>query len=224
MKTVLLTGGSGEIGCAILNKFQQNGYDVIAPKHIEMDLSSVKSINQFMMQLKRPIDVFIHCGGFNEPKEVGKLTHDDIEKTMQINAFSFYDIIFHLLPQLKKQKNIYILGVSSMYDTFSRKKRLAYVASKHALNGMIKTLALELGEYNIKVNGISPGFVDTKMTRKNNSLEVIEGFKRKIPLGNLALPEHIASASYFLCSGENQYINGEILMIDGGYTVGGFEE
>lgn len=224
MKTVLLTGGTGEIGGAILNKFQKNGYEVISPSRDQMNLVDVSSINAFMQQLKKPVDVFIHCGGFNSPKSVGDLTHDDVIRTMQINAFSFYDIICHLLPQFKQQKSGYILGISSIYGSFSRKKRLAYVASKHALNGMIKTLALELGEYNIKVNGIAPGFVDTKMTSKNNSPEVIEDFKRKIPLGNLAITDDIANACYFLCSAENGYINGEIMTIDGGYGVGGFQE
>lgn len=224
MKTLLLTGASGEIGGAILEKFQQNDFNIIAPNREQMDMSQVSSITTFMQNLEKPIDVFIHCAGFNTPKPVGELTHDDIEKTMQINAFAFYDIIAYLLPQLKQRKNAAILGISSIYGSFSRKKRLAYAASKHALNGMIKTLALELGEYNIKVNGVAPGFVDTKMTHKNNSPDIIDGFKRKIPLGNLGLPADIAKACYFLCSPENTYIHGEILMVDGGYSVGGFQE
>lgn len=224
MKTLLLTGASGEIGGAIAHQFQQHGYDIIAPTREEMDLANVSRINAFMRQLQKPIDTFIHCAGFNTPKSAGELTHEDIEKTMQINAFAFYDIIVYLLPQMKQQNNASILGISSIYGSFSRKKRLAYAASKHALNGMIKTLALELGEYNIKVNGVAPGFVDTKMTHKNNSPDIIDGFKRKIPLGNLGLPADIAKACYFLCSPENTYIHGEILMVDGGYSVGGFQE
>lgn len=224
MKTLFLTGSTGAIGSAIFNKFQKNNYEIIAPDRHQLNLSDETSIIAFMQQIKRPIDVFIHCAGFNSPKPVGELTCADVKNTMQINAFAFYDMVCHLLPQFKQQKYGFILGISSIYGSFSRKKRLAYVSSKHALNGMIKTLALELGEYNIKVNGIAPGFVDTKMTHKNNSPEIIEGFKRKIPLGNLALADDIANACYFLCSAENGYINGEILTVDGGYGVGGFQE
>lgn len=224
MKTLLLTGSTGEIGHAILNKFQQNGYDVIAPNRDQMNLADKSSITAFMEQLQKPMNAFIHCAGFNSPKAIGDLTHEDVEKTMQINTFAFYDIICHLLPQFKQQKNGTILGISSLYGSFSRKKRLAYAASKHALNGMIKTMALELGEYQIKVNGVAPGFIDTKMTHKNNSPEIIDGFKRKIPMGKLGLPNDIANLCYFLCSDENRYINGEILTIDGGYSAGGFQE
>ncbi|MFX8339388.1 SDR family oxidoreductase, partial [Acinetobacter baumannii] len=86
----------------------------------------------------------------------------------------------------RQQQSGCILGVSSIYGDFSRKNRLAYAASKHALNAMIKTMALELGGDNIRVNGIAPGFVDTQLTRKNNDQATIDGFKRKIPLGRLA--------------------------------------
>lgn len=224
MKTILLTGANGAIGQAILNKFHLHNYQVIAPTRSEMNLADPLSIKNYMENLQKNMDGFIHCAGFNAPKSIHELTHDDIVNTMQINTFSFYDIISFLLPQFKSQKSAFILGVSSIYGSFSRAKRLAYATSKHALNGMIKTLAIELGPYNIKVNGIAPGFVDTKMTRQNNTDEMIENFKSKIPLRTLALTTDIANACFFLCSEENTYINGEILTIDGGYSCGGFEK
>lgn len=224
MKTLLLTGGNGEIGRAIADKFTQEKICVIAPSRQEMDLESKSSIHTYMKGLDSPIDIFIHCAGFNTPKPAGELSTADVEKTFQINTFSFYDIISHLLPEFKKRKSGYILGISSIYGFYSRKNRLAYSASKHALNAMIKTLALELGAYNVLVNGVAPGFVDTKMTSKNNDAATIAGFKRKIPLGELALPAQIAKVCYFLCSEENAYINGEIVKVDGGYSQGGFQE
>jgi 3-oxoacyl-[acyl-carrier protein] reductase len=224
MPTLLLTGASGEIGAAIAEKFRQHHYHIVEPTRQEMDLANSTSITHFMQHLQEPIAAFIHCAGFNKPKPIGELKHADIEKTLQINALAFYDIACHLLDTFKATKAGYILGVSSLYGSFSRKNRLAYAASKHALNGMIKTMALELGAYNVMVNGVAPGFVDTQMTRKNNTDEVIEGFKRKIPLGRLATAEDIAKVCYFLCSKENQYIHGEIITVDGGYSQGGFQE
>ncbi len=89
---------------------------------------------------------------------------------------------------------------------------------------MIKTLAIDLGRLNIKVNAVSPGFVDTSLTRNNNSLAKIRSFKQKIPLGRLANTDDIAEVAYFMCSLENRYITGQQIIVDGGYTVGGFEE
>ena len=220
MSTLLLTGGSGEIGGAISKKFQSRGWQVISPTRAEMDLSDIGSISAYMNQLKIPIDVFVHCAGFNEPKAAGVLTHEDVQTTMQINALSFYDIILHLLGNFKQKKKGVILAISSIYGGYSRKGRLAYVASKHALNGMVKTLALELGEFNIRVNGVAPGFVNTRMTYKNNSPETIEMLKKRIPMGNLIYREEVDNLSCFMCGDESNFINGEIITIDSGYTVG----
>lgn len=224
MPTLFLTGGSGEIGSAIIKKFASQHFEIIAPSHQELDLSNNTKIENFMKNLGAPIHVFVHCAGFNTPKPAGTLSQQELETTMQINSLSFYQIIFHLLNHFKQLNHGHILGISSLYGEFSRKNRLAYAASKHALNGMIKTLALELGSHNIQVNGVAPGFIDTKMTRKNNDAAMIDNFKRKIPLGRLGTPEDIANISYFLCSNENTYINGQIITVDGGYSQGGFQE
>lgn len=224
MKSVLLTGATGGIGEAIASKFQSQNYDVIAPTRAEMDLTSEKSINQYLSNLNSDIDVFIHCAGINDPKQIDQLTEADIQKTFQVNSMSFYSICKFLSKEFKRKNAGHILGVSSIYGEFSRKGRLAYAASKHALNGMVKTLAIEMGVYNVKVNGIAPGFIDTKLTRKNNSVEIIEGFKKKIPLARLGSPNDIAEVIYFLCSPQNNYINGQCIIADGGYSVGGFQE
>jgi 3-oxoacyl-[acyl-carrier protein] reductase len=224
MPTLLLTGGSGEIGSAIAEQFRQKGYQVIAPSRQELDLNDPASMAHFMGDITVDIEALIHCAGFNQPKPAGELSRSDLEKTMQINSFAFYELVCHLLPHFKRRNQGHILGVSSLYGEFSRKNRLAYAASKHALNGMIKTLALELGAHNICVNGVAPGFVDTRMTRVNNDTATLESFKRKIPLGRLATAADIARVCYFLASNDNTYISGEIITVDGGYSKGGFQE
>lgn len=224
MTTLLLTGGTGDIGKAIAEKFANHAFQVVAPARKELNLANEDSIHAFVKNLNTPIDVFIHCAGFNVPKPVGELSLADVRTTLQINTIAFYQLVSHLLNQFIQQKNGYILGISSIYGSFSRKNRLAYSASKHALNSMIKTMALELGSYNIKINGVAPGFVDTRMTRQNNNAATIDSFIRKIPLGRLATPQDIANVCYFLCSAENSYINGEIVTVDGGYSKGGFQE
>ena len=89
--------------------------------------------------------------------------------------------------------------------------------------GIIRTLAIELGPYNINVNALSPGFVDTIMTRKNNDDQTIQRIKNSIPMGRLADTEDIAKVAYFLCSDLNTYINGQNIIVDGGFSVGGFQ-
>lgn len=222
MPTLLLTGGTGEIGAEIAEQFRHKGYHVMAPNRQDLDLTNQASIKSFIASVAQ-VDVFIHCAGVNVPKPIGVLSLADIEKTLQINTLAFYQMVSGLLPGFRQQKHGAIIGISSIYGAFSRKQRLAYAASKHALNAMIKTMALELGGDNICVNGVAPGFVDTRMTHANNSPEIIEGFCRRIPLGRLAKPDDIAKVCAFLAI-DNTYINGEIITVDGGYSQGGFQE
>ena len=223
-KAIFMTGGSGEIGQAIKQRFVDQHYAMIAPTRQHLDLENSQSIENFLQTLTQPIDVFVHCAGFNEPKEIAEISAQDIEKTLHINSMSFYKICHHLIKNNQINAGGYILGVSSIYGFLSRKGRFSYSASKHCLNGMIKTLAIELGAKDIKVNAIAPGFVDTKMTRKNNNSEKIAILTQKIPLGRMAQPVDIANVAYFLCSPENQFLTGQEIVVDGGYSIGGFEQ
>jgi 3-oxoacyl-[acyl-carrier protein] reductase len=224
MKSLLLTGATGGIGAAIHTTFQARGYHVLAPARTAMNLNDEESIKHYLAQLSEEIDVFIHCAGINNPKCLDELTEIDIQQTFQINALSFYTICKFLGKEFRQRQSGHILGVSSIYGSYSRKGRLAYVASKHALNGMVKSLAIELGASNIKVNAIAPGFIDTALTRNNKSPAVIAGFKNKIPLARLGTPQDIAEIAFFLCSEQNNYINGQCIIADGGYSAGGFQE
>ena len=83
---------------------------------------------------------------------------------------------------------------------------------------------MELGPHCILVNAVSPGFVDTQMTRRNNDALSIARFEEAIPLGKLGKPADIARASLFLCSEENTYITGHNLVVDGGFSSGRFQK
>ncbi|MFH1825471.1 MAG: SDR family oxidoreductase [Candidatus Firestonebacteria bacterium] len=224
MKTMFIVGGTGGIGIAIAEKFKNNGFNVIVPSEQELNFLDGNTIEKYFKGKNFDVDVIINCAGINNPKPFEDLTYKDIDKTFSVNVGGFFKVLQYLVPKMKEKKSGYILAISSIYGHISRKGRLPYSMSKHALNGMVKTLALEFGPYNIKVNAVSPGFVETVMTSKNNSPEVVKGFIEKIPLGYMAKPDDIAKIVYFLCSPENNYITGQCLIADGGYTIGGFEK
>lgn len=225
MKTMLIFGGNGDIGSAIVKKFKENNFNVIAPPHQELDLSSRDELEKYLdKNCDMEPDVLIQCAGWNTPKIFEEIKYEDIDKANSINTLSFYRTVQYYLPKMKKKNNGHILAISSLYGSFARARRLAYVMSKHSLNGMVKTMAIEFGPFNIKVNSLSPGFVDTVMTRKNNNETVIKSFQEKIPLDRLGSTEDIANAAYFLCSFENNYITGQDIVIDGGYSIGGFQK
>ena len=223
MKKVLLFGGHGDIGSAIYKKFIQNGYEVFAPSSKEVDLADFTQIENYLASLPDGIDTLIFSAGHNNPAEIGTLSVEEMKKTWYINCLSWAFICSKLRPSLEKNGNGYILAVSSLYGTISREGRAAYAMSKHALNGLIQTLALELGAAGIKCNTLSPGFVYTKMTEKNNTPSMIETIERKIPLGKMASVEDIAEVAFFLASAKNTYITGQDIIVDGGFMAGGFQ-
>ena len=142
---------------------------------------------------------------------------------MKINTFSF----LYITQELSKyfiDNNTKILAISSIYGSISRVGRLEYNASKSALNGMIKSLALELALKGIVVNSISPGFIETSLTFKNNSKKVVDEIIYNIPLGRLGQPDEIAWYVKLLCSSQNTYLTGQNIVIDGGYLIGGFQK
>ena len=89
--------------------------------------------------------------------------------------------------------------------------------------GAMKTMAIEFAEFGVMVNAVSPGYINTRMTSKNNSPEIIKKLVDGIPVRRLGLPDDVARAVSFLSSPENTYVNGVDLVVDGGYSVGGFQ-
>ncbi len=223
MKTLLLTGGRGEIGKAITARFQQADYQIIAPTRAELDLTQPEGIENVIQQFDT-VDAFIHCAGINFPKPFVEIPVAEFDQTLTVNALAFFHLTQALAKHDKLKQSGHILAISSIYGDISRKGRFSYTASKYCLNGMVKNLALELGLQKIKVNALAPGFVETSLTRRNNSAETIAQMQKAIPLGHLADVSDIAKAAYFLASEDNQYINGQIIIADGGYTAGGFQE
>mgnify|MGYP003967813025 FL=1 len=217
---MFLTGASGDIGTAIKKKFKKEGYKIVCPNEKVLDLSNPACVKKYLKDNKDSFDVIVHCAGYNKPNSVSKLTYADIEKAFNINAGNFFQIVKANIPYFKK-KGGHVLAVSSLYGVVGRDGRTPYVVSKHGLNGMLKNFAIELGKFNVKCNTLSPGFVDTKMTRQNNNAKKIKQFESKIPLGKLAKPGDIAEVVFFLCSKNNQYINGQDIIVDG-FMAGGF--
>lgn len=223
MKKLFLTGGDGGIGSAIKEKFLENGYNVIAPDLHDLDLSNPVDTDEYFKRNPAEFDVIIHCAGYNRPLDISDISEQEYSKTQNINLNSFIRIVQHNIPYFKKAGSGHILGIASLYGEISREKRLSYAVSKHGLIGAVQTMALELGSYRVCCNTLSPGFVDTPLTRQNLTSENIALIASKIPMGGLTTPREIANTAFFLCSSENTAISGQNIIVDGGYMAGGFQ-
>lgn len=222
-KTLFITGGSGDIGAAIINEFESNNYEIISPNSKELDCSNETGIDKYFQYKSLPkINSFVHCAGWNLPEPFKSVSNETLLKSIFINSFSFLNIIKKLDNNFIENKTR-ISAISSLYGTFSRKNRIAYTSSKHSLNGIVKEISLEMGPRGILCNSIAPGFIETRMTKLNNSDLIINDFKSRIPLGKLGTPNDIAKVVYFLTTTNNTYINGQNIIVDGGYSIGGFQ-
>lgn len=223
-RKVLVLGGTGDIGAAITRRLILDYRDeVISVGSKDLNLAEAHSVDFFLERYGSDFDVLIHSAGFNQPGLFEKLDMKSIESAIQANLMGFLRISQSLIPHWKTQSRGNVVIISSLYGFFSRKGRLPYAISKHALIGAMKTMAIELGEFGVMVNAVSPGYIDTKMTSKNNSPEMIQKLISGIPVKKLGSSDDIAQAVSFLASPQNQYINGIDLVVDGGYSVGGFQ-
>ena len=167
-RRVLVLGGHGEIGSAIADLFRERGDVVVSTGRAEIDLASPPSIDRFFAIHSNSFEVLVHSAGINNPKPFDQLTREDINTVFEVNLGGFLGVLKHIEPHLRKQGGR-VLAISSIYGFLSRHGRLPYAVSKHGLVGAIKTLAIELGRHGVLVNSLSPGFIATRLTEKNNT-------------------------------------------------------
>ena len=218
IKTVFLTGASRGIGKAIKNLLTKEGFDIIAPSRSQLNLADYGSVNNYLHKNKNlKIDILINNAGINFPQYVSDLDDSNIQDTIQTNLISPILLIRSLVENMKKNKWGRIINISSMFGVVARGKQVLYTASKHGINGVTKSLALELGAHNILVNSVCPGFTNTELTLRN-SPEKNAALAKDVPLGRFANPKEIANLVLFLISDKNTYITGAEILIDGGFT------
>jgi len=215
---VLITGAARGIGKAISQKYISSGYEVLTPTREELDLASNSSVDTYLKNLKGPVEVLINNAGINPLAELSEIKDENIEETLRVDLISPLRLIRGIIPNMASKKFGRIVNLSSVWSVVSKPERGIYSAAKAGLNALTRSLAVELAGQGILVNSVSPGFVDTELTRQNNSQQQIEKICQNIPLGRLAGVEEIAEVVFFLGSELNTYITGQNIIIDGGYT------
>ncbi|MDD3594276.1 MAG: SDR family NAD(P)-dependent oxidoreductase [Candidatus Gastranaerophilales bacterium] len=217
MRRVLITGASRGIGKATKELFEQKGFNVFAPARSEMDLASNDSIKAYMSAIGE-IDILINNGGINDLASIEEMTEEKISETLQVNLISQMRLIKLVTPSMKKNRYGRIVNIASIWCDFSKERRIMYSVSKAGVKGLTVAAAVELSQYNILVNALAPGFVNTELTAQNNTPEQIKILEEALPIKRMAQPEEIAKAIYFLAGEENTFITGQTIFIDGGFS------
>jgi 3-oxoacyl-[acyl-carrier protein] reductase len=222
MPRVLVLGGSSGIGYAVVELFTSENYVVTNVSRSPCKIAGVKNISidlfekNFDLSLINDVSVVVDCIGINVPAGLEMINENDLDRMFEVNIKSK----FRALQQLLQSNDLsHIVLVSSIWGVSARKGRSVYGATKFALTGLVKTLALEYAHKNCLINSVSPGFTLTDLTERTNSEQELKEIESKIPLNRFAQPIEIARLIKFLTSDMNTYISGQNIIIDGGYTI-----
>ena len=243
MRTALITGGGSGIGLAIAEKFVTNGITTVivgrdrqklaaaaeklgplchpVPADLN-DLAAIPALVQKIIDAYGHIDILVNNAGINMKKEFTDVTDEDFDQILHTNVKAVFalsrEVVKTMLPLGKGN----IINISSMASQYGIPKVIAYTASKSAIEGMTKAMAVELSPMGILVNCIAPGFIATDMSAKalNGDAERKQKVFSRTPLGRLGDPADIGDAALFLASDQAKYLTGVILPVDGGNSIG----
>lgn len=219
--SVLLFGASGSIGSAIKRSLELRGLAVDCPGRDLCDLSNDSSIDSYLSNLNYIPHGLVLAHGVNNPLAIEETTKADWDLAFQINFWASLKIMSFISSRQATLKRGSTVVLSSLYSMKSRHGRAPYSASKAALDSAVKSFAVEFASKNLRFNSVHPGFIDTELTRMNNSAEEIMKIESRIPESRLGLSEEVAEAVCFLISDNSSYVNGTTIIVDGGYSAQG---
>ncbi len=221
-KVIIVSGANGGNGSAISDGLEEYGatvvradlptYNVRNPIQLDMLVANA-------LQCDNRIDGLVNCAGVTHGNDIFDYTDDDWDDTYEVNLKAPYELSRKVAKHMKKTGGS-IVNITSLNSELGFPNNPAYVTMKGGLKQLTKSLAVDLGKYNIRVNNVGPGYIKTNMTKKGwkNNREEIE--KRTI-LGRWGEPKDLVGAIIFLLSDASEYITGQDIYIDGGYLTKG---
>jgi len=236
----IVTGGSRGIGHAIGKELARRGSDVLilfrqdekAAQAVVAELRAlgVRSqarqvdVRQFdavqvaveeLAETGRPIAILVNCAGITADRTVGKLSLADWQAVIDTNLTASFLIATAVLPHMRAAGYGRIVNIGSIIGQTGNRGQTNYAAAKAGILGFTKALARETAKYDITVNAVCPGFIDTDMLATIPA-EIVDTIRRRIPKGRLGLPEEVAFAVAFLAAPRAAYITGQVINVNGG--------
>ena len=239
-KNILVTGASRGIGKGIVKLFAEHGANIAFTYHssdskaeiLENQLakngckvkkyksdasdfdSAEKLINNVLLEFGS-IDVLVNNAGITKDGLLMRMTEKDFDDVMTTNMKSVFNMTKSVLRPMLKKRTGSIINISSVVGIKGNAGQANYSASKAAINGFTKSIALEIGSRNIRCNCIAPGFIETEMTASLPE-NTVQEWRNQIPLKRGGLPEDVANATVFLASDMSTYITGQVINVCGG--------
>ena len=236
-KVILVTGANRGIGLNIIQRLNNDGYTVIGTsrsddganiisqeitsnggKGLKMDVTNQESINSAIKNIQDEYGALyglVNNAGITNDNLLMRMTEEQWLSVIETNLTSIYRVTKSIVKDMMKAREGRIVNIGSIVGMMGNAGQSNYSASKSGLLGFTKSLARELSSRNINVNSISPGFIDTDMT-KALSDDQIDNLSKNIPLGRIAESSEVSSVVSFLLSDDSSYITGENINVNGG--------
>ncbi len=240
-KNAVITGSNRGIGRAAVERFAENGADIwacarryseefakdmadtaerygVRIKPVYFDLSDSAEIDRGMREIfsdKKPVDILLNNAGIAHGALFMMTSMETLRQVYEVNVFAQVQIMQLCARKMIRQKSGCIINMCSVGGINTDPGYLAYGSSKAALAWITKSVSRELGRYNIRVNGIAPGLIDTDMGMYK-SPEERDKVRQKMSLDRTGKPEEVADAAVYIASEKASYMTGHILVLDGG--------
>lgn len=242
-KLAIVTGGGSGLGLAITEKFVQHnirtviiGRDTqklnaarekLGPLCIPVagdlsDLAAIPALVQRIISEHGSVDVLVNNAGINLKKIFTEVSDEEFQRILLTNVTAVFSLSREVVKHMLANGGGSIINISSMAAQYGIPKVIAYTASKSAIEGMTKAMAVELSPQGIRVNCIAPGFIATDMSAKalDNDPERKQKVMSRTPMGAMGIPADIGDAALFLAGDAARYITGVVLPVDGGNSIG----
>ncbi len=242
-KVVLVTGGASGIGFAIAQAFSAIGSKVVVvgrdraklnlakkklgrkSEAISFDLNEINRIQGLVEMVRESVgevDVLVNNAGINLKKDALDVSNEEYENVIRTNQTAVFALTREVGRYMVARGVGSVIMISSMASHYGIPKVVAYTASKSAIEGMTRALAVEWSGRKVRVNCIAPGFIKTAMSSKalDSDPERMNRVLRRTPIGKLGEPSDVANAALFLASSQSKYVTGVVLPVDGGNSIG----
>jgi NAD(P)-dependent dehydrogenase (short-subunit alcohol dehydrogenase family) len=229
-KKALVIGAASGIGKAIAQGFKEFGaYVIAADINVEgikdgdekyyVDITNLDSIKQLLKNID-VLHVLVITPAINYRKRIEEYTYEEFKRVIDINMIGTFMTIKEAIPLLKRANGSSVIILSSIRSVIVEPGQGPYAMTKAALVQLTKTLAVELAPYNVRVNAIAPGVVDTPLTEPIKKRPVwYKAYAERNALKRWAKPEEIVGPAILLASDAGSYITGTVLFVDGGWTA-----
>jgi 3alpha(or 20beta)-hydroxysteroid dehydrogenase len=239
-KTVIITGGARGMGASHARGFVRQGDNVVITDlldeegaklaaelgtnahFVHHDVASERDWLTVVAEAEAtfgPVDVLVNNAGISINQSIADMSEATYRKMIDVNQVSVFLGMKSVLPSMRKTTAGSIINVSSIGGLVGIPNAVGYNASKFAVRGMTKTAALEFAQYNIRVNSVHPGSVDTPMIAQDDNKDLTGEINKTIPMGRIGRPEELTGLVLYLASDASTYSTGSEFIADGGVTA-----